>query len=208
MPATLDALGLHTQTTDEIREELIVAIVAALGLTPTDAERLRTSVQSSLGQLVRIDAERESMHQEALVAVYHTLSLGAEGVNLDRVAGLFGVTRGAEQYAEVDGTATGTPAAVIAAGTAVAYEDGTAWSVVDEVTIGGGGTAAMTLRADAVGPVTVNTATPSTGEWSPVGFTSFLLSALRLPGAFVESDASLRSTLAAFHPDRVAVFTN
>ncbi len=200
MTVTLDATGLQIQTFDEILAEIVTAIGSALDLTPIEKARVQASVQSTLGNLARIDAEREAALQEALLAVYETLSFDAEGAHLDRVVALLGVTREPALLSTVIGTATGTPTTSIPNGTRLRYEpELTTWVVVDgPYTIGGGGTVEVTLESESSAGVEV-ALDPDTGfdDWTVLdtvpGFDAFESTQQPATGTPVETDAALRT---------------
>lgn len=201
MSVTLDATGLTVQAYDEILEEIIVAQGAALGLTPAQTQRMREGVQSTLGQLVRVEAEREAALQEAFALVYNTLSFEAEGAQLDRVVRLLGMTRIPAALSQVVGTAAGTPGTVIAAGARLRYDVlETTWAVTVGGTIPGGGSLSITIEREAAGDDSVAldptvgfdewTILDSVTGWSDVG--SFESTAQPIVGREIELDAALR----------------
>lgn len=200
MTVSIDATGVHTQTMAEIQEEIIVAISAGLALTAAQTQRLRDTVRGSLNQLVRIEAEREGALQEAMLAVYDVLSFEAEGVPLDRVARLLGVTRRDDSFSLVTVEIAGTPATLVPAGTRVQYNaTGSIWSVQADATIGGGGTIEAVLVADDAGALEV-IAPGTTSHWTildtVVGFDSVQAIEQTLVGAARETDAELRARMA------------
>jgi hypothetical protein len=203
MSAVLDSTGLTTQTFDEILEEIIVAMGAALSLTDAQTNRMRTGVQSTLGQIVRVEAERDAIGQEALLTVYNALSFQAEGAQLDRVVRLLGMTRIPEERSLVIGTATGTATTVIPTGARLQYNPReTVWLVVDgPYVIGGGGTVEIQVESEI--PLDNFVALdPDSGfddwtildtvvGWSDVG--AFESTEQPIDGHAVETDAALRS---------------
>lgn len=201
MSATIDSTGLTIQSFDDVLEEIIVAQATALALTPAQTQRMRLGVQSTLGQIVRVEAEREVMAQEALLAVYNALSIEAEGPQLDRVVRLLGMTRIPAALSRVVGTATATPGTTIAVGTRLRYD---ALETVWEVTVGGlvpgGGTLSITIEREAAGADEVPLS-PAVGHndwtildtvvgWSDVG--SFSSTSQPVVGREIETDAALR----------------
>lgn len=203
MSAVLSSAGLTIQTFDEVLEEVVVALGVALSLTEAQTNRMRTGVRSTLGQIARVEAEREVIAQEALLALYNALSFQAEGAQLDRVVRLLGMTRIPALRGEVIGTAAGTVATAIANGTRLQYNPtGSIWTVIDgPYAIGGGGTVEIRLEADEESTEEV-ALDPDTGfddwtildsvvGWSDVG--SFESTEQPIVGNEVESDAALRS---------------
>ena len=199
MTITIDATGLHTQTQSEIREEIIVAISAGLALTAAQTQRLRDRVTGSLNQLVRIEAEREAALQDALVSVYQTLSLESEGVSLERVARLLGVTRRQASNSVVAVTISGTASTVIPAGTRWQYDPtGSVWETQAEYTIGGGGTVEGNVVAEESGALLAPAASGT--YWTLLdavaGVTGMVTDEQSVIGTSLETDAELRERVA------------
>lgn len=199
MTITIDATGLHTQTQSEIREEIIVAIGAGLALTAAQTQRLRDRVTGSLNQLVRIEAEREAALQDALVAVYHTLSLESEGTSLERIARLLGVTRRPASNSLVAVVLDGTAATAISAGRRVQYNPtGSVWVTADAYVIDAGGTVDAVLEAEDAGAIEVGAVI--SGDWTildtVVGWAGVTTDEQTLIGASLETDAELRERVA------------
>lgn len=201
MSATIDSTGLTIQSFDDVLEEIIVAQATALGLTPAQTQRMRLGVQSTLGQIVRIEAEREVMAQEALLAVYNALSIEAEGPQLDRVVRLLGMTRIPADVSRVTGLATATPGTTIPVGARLRYDVlETTWEVTIGGLVPGGGTLSITIEREDAGADSVPL-DPDTGfddwtildsviGWSDVG--SFESVTQPVVGREIETDAALR----------------
>jgi hypothetical protein len=201
MSATIDSTGLSIQSFDDVLEEIIVAQATGLGLTPAQTQRMREGVTSTLGQIVRIEAEREVACQEALLAVYNALSLEAEGPQLDRVVRLLGMTRIPAALSRVVGTATATPGTTIPVGARLRYDVlETTWEVTVGGLVPGGGTLSITIEREAAGADEVPL-DPAVGfddwtildtvvGWSDVG--SFESTAQPIVGRDIETDAALR----------------
>lgn len=201
MSITIDASGLTIQTYDEILAELITSVGVALNLTEAQVQRIRDGVRSTLGQMVRIEAEREAVMGEALLEVYGTLTLLTEGVALDRVVRLLGVTRRPAVVSRVLGLITGTPAAALADGVRLRYNPrGTVWRVVDgPYVVGGGGTIVdVPLEAEesAAHEVALD---PATGfdDWTILdtapGISAFESTEQPVVGSAIEADNVLRA---------------
>ncbi len=201
MSVTLDATGLSIQSFDDVLEEIIVAQGVALGLTDAQVQRMRDGVQSTLGQIVRVETEREVALQEAIAVVYNALSLQAEGAQLDRTVQLLGMTRIPAALSRVVGTATATPATVIPLGARVRYNPrGSVWVVTEDGVVPGGGTLEITIEAEDAGALFV-ALDPGSGfddwtildaivGWSDVG--SFESTSQPVVGREIELDAALR----------------
>ncbi len=198
MTVTIDATGLHIQTYEEILEEIIIAISVGLSLTAAQTQRLRDTVGGSWNQLVRIEAEREAGLHESLLAVYNTLSLEAEGVPLDRVAALLGVSRRPESAAELTVTFTGTPAASVPNGTRLQENATGAIFVVTggPYVIPGGGEIDGTVVAEEFGAQDADDFSGFTVLDVVVGLTGVDLVEQTIAGAAREIDAELRARVA------------
>lgn len=202
MSATIDSTGLTIQSFDDVLEEIIAAQATALSLTPAQTQRMRLGVQSTLGQIVRIEAEREVMAQEALLAVYNALSIEAEGPQLDRVVRLLGMTRIPAALSRVTGLATATPGTTIPVGARLRYDVlETTWEVTVGGLVPGGGTLSITIEREDAGAdeVPLDPATDfdswtildTVVGWSDVG--AFESVTQPVVGREVELDAALRS---------------
>lgn len=166
---TLDSSGLSIDAFDTILAEVQADFRSLFG------SGVATDNLSAAGQLQRIIAGREAPLQEMAQYLYqNTDPRNAEGVWQDKQNALLGTSRLPDTYAEVLGTATGTPATSITNGTRLSV-GGFVFAVVDgPYTVGGGGTVTnVRLRAQAYGATDVSLL----GAWTIVdtipGFTSF-----------------------------------
>ncbi len=165
MTATVTTAGLSIQTFEQIFEEVLASTQEGLELTDAQAARLRANLQSSLGNFLRIIAEREAADQEALLKVFNVLSWYAEGVALDNVCSLVGVTRLAAASSTATLTITGTAGEDVDAATRLQYNPtGDVWVVDATTTIGAGGTAQAAVTAEASGAVELGAA--ASGDWT------------------------------------------
>lgn len=196
MTISISSLGLEIEDFARILDSIVDAVAVALDLTPVQKARVRSSVQSVLGNLARIDAERELVMQEALVAVYNTLSLETTGENLSRLVKLLGLERRAAFSSQVTGTAGGTSSTVIPEGTRIQYNpESTVWLVQAGYVVGD---TDIVVVAEETGGALV-AVDPETGydDWTildtVVGFDTFESSAQGVTGAPIESDSELRN---------------
>lgn len=123
----------------------------------------------------------------------------AEAAELERHAGIWGVTRKVATLASGDGTATGVNGSVIPAGTVLQRAGGLEYVTQDEATIAGG-VATLTLAASAAGVESVATAGARLTFVSPVAGVAaeVVVGAGGLTGgAEAESDELLRERLLA-----------
>jgi uncharacterized phage protein gp47/JayE len=128
--AGLTADGFVRKTLDEIKTEIAASIVSLFGPVNTEAA-------SAFGQLIGLVSERESTLWELAEAIYLALyPASAEGVQLDNVAQLTGLTRIDEDESTAVVAATGTQGTVIAAGKQVSVaETGEAFTTDEAQTI-------------------------------------------------------------------------
>lgn len=193
MSATITSTGLQTETFDEIKDSLVDMYAQVFGITDIQRERIRDDLESVAGQLIRIWAEQEYRHQEALQSVYTTLGWSATGSNLDRAVALLGVSRNGAIVSQVSGTATGTSGVVIANGTRIQFDDdSTIWEVVDgPYTIGGGGTVTVLLDCQTAGAVEAAPSSNWTILDTIVNFDSYASVTQTVTGSAAETDAEL-----------------
>jgi hypothetical protein len=121
---------------------------------------------------------------------------GANGAFLANLAYLTGIARNPANYATAPTTFAGTPGTHVPTTFVVkSTDDGTSWSPVAEVVIGGGGTIAGTLRCSTIGPLP-NGGPPLPGKLTQIitvtaGIDS-VTNALGTRGATAENDPNLR----------------
>lgn len=189
MTLSLDEDGLHTQTQEEIAEELTERLRAKFG------QNIDTGAKSILGQIVNEFAELRALDQQTLLAVYQSFDpAGARGRALDARSGLTGTTRDGATHSSVVGLLDFNVGDTIAAGFLIRNEDnGTLWELDSEVLAMAAGTEEATFIAVDTGPILANAGT----TWSIVtvaasidSFTNGVDDAE--PGRDRESDADLR----------------
>ncbi len=186
---TFGTNGLVIDDLETILEEVQTDFRVRFGVS------IATALQSSAGQLQRLWAQRESNWQETMLQLYQALDPRlAEGTPLDQRNSIVGVSRQAAQFAEVLGTATGTPSTSIPDGHRVSV-GGNVFQVADgPYVIGGGGTiGSVKVVAEELGPIDVSVL----GAWTLVdtlsGFDSFDDDSQPVAGRLVEIDADYRT---------------
>lgn len=192
MPAQLTAAGLTIETLEDVFAALVARARTAYG------DNVNTTLQSVLGNLLRIHAEFEAVDQELLLAVYQAFDPDlAEGVQLDRIAALVGARRrGALPSTITLAQFNGVAATVIANGRRVRLEQTqSVWEVIGgPYIIGGGGTVIGIVEAQLDGPTTA--LATGTAGWTildPVaGWVSFQSNADAVPGRLSESNHDFR----------------
>lgn len=148
----LTANGLTIQTADEIRADLASYLQAQFGIS------MQVLTGTSIaGQIVAALALVLSQNQEALDGVYQSGYLdGAQGVNLDRLVLLLGISRNAATKSIGPVIFTNAGAGVVNIPAGATYQNtatGDVFAVVDAVAVPGVGSAAGSLRAVATGPI-------------------------------------------------------
>lgn len=106
------------------------------------------------GQVIGIFAEMfDDLNGMAQAALAVANPNGASGAMLANLAYLTGIARNPASYSSAPAHFAGTPGTVIGTAKTVRSSiDGTLWSPIADVTIGGGGTADGTLRCTTIGP--------------------------------------------------------
>lgn len=105
---------------------------------------VETFAESLARQLEESDLTKEDLHDAMSIWL-------AEGVDLDRLASNFGVSRNVATYAQAKLVITGTPGYVVETETMFSNNQGRNYLTEEEVTIGDDGTATVTAWAEEVG---------------------------------------------------------
>lgn len=160
---TLNASGLQIQTADEIRADLAAYLSAQFGVSIQ-----ALTGNAVIGQMTAALSLVLSQVQEGLDGVYQSGYLdGAQGVNLDRLVQLIGITRNAATQstgAVVLTNAGGAPVNVPAGATYQNTATGDVFAIVAAVAVPALGAIAAELRAVSTGPVPM----PATITWAVV----------------------------------------
>lgn len=187
----LTAVGLETQTQDEVREALVARLQAYFGVNAD------TTTSSVLGQIADIMAELHKFDQDVLAEVYAAFDPdNAVGVQLDRVAAITQTFRNGATYSTAEGTCHGTNGTIINDGDQVRLDEtSTVWEITGgPYTIGAvtSGEVDVSIQAVETGPKTALTTT----DWSivtpVVGWASFESTEDAVPGRDIESDLDFR----------------
>lgn len=190
MPLVLDSTGLQIRTLEEIRASLVARYRAKF------SPAIRVEPGSVFGDLIDIQALELLSLEEGIEDVYNAFRRpSAEGAALDNLGLLLGVPRLPATKSTAPGTLTGTPATVIPAGSRVRIELGTFWTVRDEATLDGGGSAVVVLEAEDTGPVEANTGTITVIVDSVAGWDTVTNTASATLGRDLETDTAYRLRL-------------
>lgn len=188
MPLALTATGLQIQTEQEIFDERVATLRAAI------SPSLSFAPDTPEGQLVGEEAARERLLQELLLATLAALGTRAEGLFLDAVAALTGTERRdpapSTVTAQVD-----LDAGTYAAGTIrvhVLGDPDAVFSNVAEVSEGSDGVFNVEMESEDTGPIQAPAGTLTEIVGSIVGVNSVTNALDATPGANIEDDALLR----------------
>lgn len=186
----LTAAGFATETQAEVRDRLVSIFRAAFG------EQVNVDTSSVFGQLIDIMSELIAGAEQQTLATYRSIDAeNAIGVALDARAALTGSLRKDATRSTTVGTATGTPATVIANGSLVRLDaTSTVWEVTNgPLAIPADGTLeGLEISAVEPGPTTALATVDWTIVTVVVGWTSFESTEDATPGRLVESDADFR----------------
>lgn len=186
MAAGLSATGFLPKREVEIIVELQTAFRSAFGL---DLNVDTLNPDSIAGQLIGIFAERETLIWELAQAVYDAgIKVNADGILLDNLAALIGLTRLGATPTVATVALSGTATTVVPAGSLISTPSGFEFSTDAEVVIPGSTVATATVEgAEAVGPGAITQiSTPI------IGWTGVTNAAAASTGRNEESDAQLR----------------
>jgi len=185
--------GLQIQTATEVQADLSAYLQGQFGTTLQSLNG-----NTVIGQLVSALSQVLVAHQEGIDGVYQSLHLdGAQGVNLDRLVQLVGLTRNAATATTVTVQIHngGAIAAVLPAGTVIQHTaTGALFSTVAASLIAIGGTNSIDLRANATGPLDITALSAWTFVTSFVGVSGCTIANAvgGTSGTAQESDADLR----------------
>lgn len=146
--AEVTATGVAARSLASYVQQLQTAFRDALG------EDLDVAAESPQGQLIASFALILAEQDEALVGVSNGLSLSrALGTQLDDLGSMLGIDRLLATYSTVTATLTGTAATIVPAGSRARTSAGVVFALVNDATIGAGGSVMATMRATETGPV-------------------------------------------------------
>jgi uncharacterized phage protein gp47/JayE len=153
--------------------------------------------EDPLGALTANMAARLGELGEASQAVYDAFNPNnATGIHLDDIGLIRGVPRSPATYSQATVTLTGTAGTVIPEGKIVegGGSDGRArWRTTEDVTIGGGGTVDVIVRAEEIGRVVATVGQIDAIVTPEEGWTSVTNAADATPGDDIESDSDYRA---------------
>lgn len=159
----LDEDGLHTQTQEEIADELAAKVRAH----PTFGPNTKTAPGGPIGDLIAMVAETRAIDQQTLLAVYGSFDrAGARGRALDARGALTGTTRKGADYSFVTGILTFSGAGTAPQGMLIHNDDNdTTWKLTNgPLTVASAGDIAAEFTCTTTGPVLANAET----TWSAV----------------------------------------
>lgn len=144
----LDEYGFKKPTYEEILADLKSKTIESLGYDTNVSET------GNIGKLLMIMAYMFSKAWEDMEGSYFSAFVStAQGVSLDRIGTLMGVTRELQQHAEVSVTFTGTIGYVIPTGYAIATSDNIVFTTMSEATITDDGTVVVMAQCEQTGEI-------------------------------------------------------
>lgn len=184
----LTVTGFNRKRLADIKSELEADYKAAFG----DAVKL--DGDSVLGQLIGVQAEREAELWELNEFLYHAaFPDSADGVSLDNVAAMVGVSRLPARFSEGEVTATGDPGTLLTSGRVISVAGtGDKFETLADATIGPGGTVVIAVRSQQTGPITAPSGTLTVIETPVSGWASVTNALDAETGRNIETDAELR----------------
>lgn len=186
LAAFVDETGIHAPSYSDILTELQAAYRAIYG------SDIYLGNDSQDGQLLAVFAQAISDVNSAAVAVYNSFSpITAQGAGLSSIVKINNIRRQVPTNSTVDVTLTGQAGTVITNGI-VSDANNNKWNLPATVTIGGGGTVAVTATAQVEGNIAAGVATVTKITTPTLGWQSVTNAAIATPGAAVETDAALR----------------
>lgn len=190
----LTAAGLRTKRFDDIKTELEIAFRAVFGPeTGVDPEL------DLIGQYIGIFAEREALIWDLLKSVYDSFyPASSEGISLENICDLTGVTRLPATFSSVVGTCGGEPGtpiepgrigSVINTGARFISQAGPGGTIPE---IGPGGTVDVTFLAEIAGPIAAPAGSLTVIETPVTGWQTLVNNADAIVGRATETDTELR----------------
>lgn len=194
----VSASGVSAPTLTEVREYLRGKAQEIFGGDVYLGE------DSADGQLIDIFAAAiDAVNSQAIAAYSQFSPVTAEGVGLDLVVKVNGISRNASSYSEVDLVLVGQAGTVITNGTAEDSND-QVWLLPATVTIPTSGQVVVTATAQEPGAVTAEAGAITTIGTPTLGWQTVTNPAAATPGDPVETDAQLRQrqTLSTMAPSQ------
>jgi len=154
---------------------------------------LDVAAESPQGQVISALALIEAQEDEVLVAVSNGISLArALGVQLDDLGSMLDIDRLLATSSTVTATLTGTATTVVPAGSRARTAAGAVFALVNDATIGAGGSVMATMRATETGPVEAAVGALTEIVDLQAGWTGVTNAAAASVGRNVETDVTYR----------------
>ena len=186
LAAQVTATGITAPSFNDILQSLIASYQSIFG---SDAY-LGTDSQDY--QLLAIFAQAISDSNNAAIAVYQSFSpTYSQGAGLSSMVKINGLARQAASYSTAIGNVVGQAGTIITNGI-VRDANGNNWNLPASVAIPIGGSITVTITAQQMGSITAPSGTINIIQSPTLGWQSFISTADAVPGAAVESDATLR----------------
>lgn len=185
----ITAVGFNRKRLDTIISEMEADLKAVFGVN------FNLAPESPDGQMVGIFAKALADLYEIAESSYNSVNVSAAtGAALSRLVQLGGVTRKAAAPSRADILVTGTPGAVIPAGSEVKSPDtGAAFTTDDVITLSAGGSGTGTVTAADSGPTAVQAGTIVEVSTPVAGWATVTNPSNGTTGSNEETDAELRT---------------
>lgn len=186
LAAQITPTGISAPTYADILQSLQETF---LGIFGADAY---ISADSQDGQLLAAFALAQSDVNQACIATYNAFSpTYAQGAGLSSVVKINGIRRLYPTFSTAVGSVVGQAGTIITNGV-VEDANGNLWNLPGSVTIPGGGSITVTVTAQEAGNFVAPSGTINKINTPTRGWQTFASTADAIPGAPVESDATLR----------------
>jgi len=155
---------------------------------------IRTSPRSRFGVLIGITAGMLTQPWELAQGVYSAFrKSSAEGVHLENLAEIVGLTRLDATRSQVDLFCTGSAGTTIPSGSTVSHEDtGTLWDTLEDVTLDSNGEGTVPAQSQETGPIEAVSGTLTQIETPVTGWNNVTNNSDAEIGRPEESDDELR----------------
>jgi len=187
---SLTATGLTVLRTAEVRANIVDALRSSSHFGP----EAQTEPDKVLGQLIDPIAQQIGLVYELVQALYDSWDVDvAEGVYLDNLCSLVGITRQPATYSTVTLTLSGSAGTVVAAGSRARVPGGAVFATDGDATIGSGGSVDVSATATEPGPAEASAGSVTEIVDAVSGWTGVVNAADASVGSDTETDTALRT---------------
>jgi hypothetical protein len=188
----LGPTGFDGKRTEDVRQDTVDDIHASSEFGP----EAQVGAETPLGQIIDPSSDRSGELWELGQALYDAWDLDtAEGVQLDNLGGIVGVTREPATATTVVLTIGGADSTDIPAGTRYRVPDGAIFATDEAANTGGGGSVDVPATATVTGPQEAAAGSVTEIVDAIAGIDSVTNNDDAIPGRDIESDASYRARI-------------